>query len=299
MSPMKKSHDIHMETKFMYFCTSNKFIKHLVFFEANTIQIWLIMRKIGSFFLLFFICTALFPQTRSVEMPMLVPGYDNNEGVSATVGQIFDAMAPAGVPISLLTEGIQQGEQSACEDITEVTDVDNNTYPAVDLGLFCWTGQNLRTLRYANTVDVPDVMTYTAAGYSSSDLLEVFGHLYKWDAATQYNNGQGICPNGWHIPTESEMEYIIAAYDPEELMATTHWIPDVGTDITSFTLLPGGRYNSVLNRYEDLLVRAYLWTIKEDGSFAVACMFGAACSTTQFYSSERNNGYSVRCILDY
>jgi len=34
MSPMKKikkSHEIHMETKFMYFCTSNKLIKHLVF----------------------------------------------------------------------------------------------------------------------------------------------------------------------------------------------------------------------------------------------------------------------------
>ena len=35
MSPMKKikkSHEIHMETKFVYFCTSNKFIKHLGFF---------------------------------------------------------------------------------------------------------------------------------------------------------------------------------------------------------------------------------------------------------------------------
>ena len=95
------------------------------------------------------------------------------------------------------------------------------------------------------------------------------------------------------------MEYIIAAYDPEELMATTHWIPNIGTDITSFTLLPGGRYNSVLGRYEDLLVRAYLWTIKEDGSYAVACAFSAACSTTEFFSSERANGYSVRCILNY
>lgn len=95
------------------------------------------------------------------------------------------------------------------------------------------------------------------------------------------------------------MEYIMAAYDPEELMATTHWIPNIGTDITSFTLLPGGRYNDALDRYEDLLVHAYLWTVKEDGSYAVACAFGAACSTTEFFSSERANGYSVRCILNY
>ena len=258
------------------------------------------MKKIVLFLLLLFSsCIVVFAQSGSVEMPLLVSGYANSDGVSASVGQVFDAMAPAGVPISILTEGIQQGEQSACDDITEVTDIDNNTYPAVDLGLYCWTGKNLRAVRYANGTAIPDVMTYTANGYNSSDLLQIFGHLYKWDAATQYNSGQGICPNGWHIPTESEMEYIMAAYDPEELMATSHWIPDIGTDITSFTLLPGGRYNNVIDRYEELLVHAYLWTIKEDGSYAVAYMFGAACSTTEFFSSEKANGYSVRCILNY
>ena len=258
------------------------------------------MKKVCSLLILFFAFTSLFPQTGSVEMPVLVSGYANNVGVSASVGQVFDAMAPAGVPISLLTEGIQQGEQSACNDITEVTDIDNNTYPAVDLGLYCWTGKNLRTLRYANTDSVSDVMTYTASGYNTADLLEVFGHLYTWDAATQYNSGQGICPSGWHIPTETEMEYIMAAYDPEELMATTHWIPNIGTDLSSFTLLPGGYYNSALNRYEDLLVRAYVWTIKEEGStHSIACMFGAACSTTELVPGEKTNGYSVRCVLNY
>ena len=82
-------------------------------------------------------------------------------------------------------------------------------------------------------------------------------------------------------------------------MATTHWIPNIGTDLSSFTLLPGGYYNSALNRYEDLLVRAYIWTVKDEGTFAIACMFGAACSTTEFVSSEKANGYSVRCVLNY
>lgn len=260
-----------------------------------------IKKNCALFLFLFSSCITVFAQSGSVEMPLLVSGYANNEGISSSVGQIFDAVAPEGVPISILTEGIQQGEQSACEDITEVTDIDNNTYPAVDLGLYCWTGTNLKTKHYANGDTISDIRTYPSDVHISSiqNIFDIFGHLYTWSAATQYNAGQGICPNGWHIPTESEMEYIIAAYDPEELMATTHWIPDIGTDITSFTLLPGGRYNSVLGRYEDLLVHAYLWTIKEDGSYAVACAFGAACSTTEFFSSERTNGYSVRCILDY
>ena len=99
-------------------------------------------------------------------MPVLVSGYANNDGVSASVGQVFDAMAPAGVPISLLTEGIQQGEQSACGDITEVTDVDHNTYPAVDLGLYCWTGRNLRTSHYANGDTISDIKTYNSDTYT-------------------------------------------------------------------------------------------------------------------------------------
>ena len=257
------------------------------------------MKRICSLLLIICTCTASFAQNGSVELPQLVSGYAENGGISSSVGQVFDAMAPAGASISLLTEGIQQGGLSACEDITEVTDIDNNTYPAVDLGLYCWTGSNMKAVRYANGNAIPDVMTYTAGGYSTSDLLSIFGHLYTWEAATQYNSGQGICPNGWHIPTEAEMEYVMAAYDPEDLMATTHWIPNIGTDISDFTLLPGGYYNYASGRYEDLLVRAYVWTIKEENTIALACMFGAACSTTEFVPSEKANGYSVRCILDY
>lgn len=241
----------------------------------------------------------MFPQSGSVEMPMLVSGYDNNEGVSATVGQLFDAMAPTGASISLLTEGIQQGGQSACGDITEVTDVDHNTYPAVDLGLYCFTGKNMKAERYANETAIPNVMTYTADGYSASDILDTYGHLYTWDAATQYNSGQGICPTGWHIPTEAEMEYVMAAYEPEELMATTHWVPAIGTNTSDFALLPGGRYNGSINRYEELLVNAYLWTAQDEGSFSIADMFAAACATSEFLPSEKTNGYSVRCVLNY
>ncbi|MBR3467271.1 MAG: fibrobacter succinogenes major paralogous domain-containing protein, partial [Bacteroidales bacterium] len=172
-------------------------------------------------------------------------------------------------------------------------------YPAVDLGLYCWTAQNLRTEHYADNTDVPNIMTYSAAGYSPSDLLDVFGHLYTWNAATQYNSGQGICPDGWHIPTDAEMEYVIATYTPEELMATTQWLPIPGTDISQFTLLPGGRYNSTYGLYENLLVNSYVWTIREESTHAIACMFGAACGTSEFISSEKANGHSVRCVLNY
>ena len=257
------------------------------------------MKKNCFLFLLFSTCLSVFAQTGSVEMPLLVSGYANNGGISASVGQVFDALAPDGASVPIITEGIQQGGQSACGDITEVEDVDHNIYPAVDLGLYCWTAQNLRTEHYADNTDVPNIMTYSAVGYSSSDLFDVFGHLYTWDAATQYNSGQGICPDGWHIPTDAEMEYVIATYTPEELMANTQWLPIPGTDISQFTLLPGGRYNSTYGLFENLLVNAYVWTIREESTLAIACKFGTECSTSEFIPSEKANGHSVRCVLNY
>ena len=257
------------------------------------------MKKNSFLFLLFSTCLSVFAQTGSVEMPLLVSGYANNGGISASVGQVFDAMAPDGSSISIISEGIQQGGQSACGDITEVEDVDHNIYPVVDLGLYCWTAKNLRTEHYADNSDIPNIMTYSLTDIPTSELLETFGHLYTWDAATQYNSGQGICPDGWHIPTDAEMEYVMASYATEDLLSTDLWLPFPGTDAAQFTLLPGGRYNSSYGDYENLLVNAYVWTIREESILAIACMFGANCGTTEFVPSEKANGYSVRCVLNH
>ena len=208
-------------------------------------------------------------------------------------------MALNNASIPIITEGIQQGGKPACEDITEVEDVDHNIYPVVDLGLYCWTAKNMRTAHYADNSDVPDIMTYSVPSYPASELLDVFGHLYTWDAATQYNNGQGICPDGWHIPTDAEMGYVLGSYTSEDLMSTTLWLPVPGTDVSQFTLLPGGRYNSTYGVYESLMVSAYVWTIREESTRAIACMFGAACSTSEFIPSIKANGHSVRCVLNY
>ena len=257
------------------------------------------MKRICFLFLLISTCWSAFAQMCSVEMPLLVSGYANNGGISATVGQVFDAMAPDNASVPIVTEGIQQGGKSVCEDITEVEDVDHNIYPVVDLGLYCWTAKNMRTEHYADNSDVPNIMTYSVPSYSASELLDVFGHLYTWDAATQYNSGQGICPDGWHIPTDAEMEYVVGSYAQEDLKATTLWLPVTGTDVSQFTLLPGGRYNSACGLYENLLVSTYVWTIREESTRAIACMFGVACSTSEFIPSEKANGHSVRCVLNY
>ena len=265
----------------------------------NKLEFYVDMKRLCFLFLLFFHLFVCFAQTGSVEMPLLVSGYSSGVRISASVGQIFDAIAPENASVPIITEGIQQGGESACGDITEVEDVEHNIYPVVDLGLYCWTAKNLRTEHYADNSDIPNIMTYSVTDIPTSELLETFGHLYTWDAATQYNSGQGICPDGWHIPTDAEMEYVMASYATEDLLSTDLWLPLPGTDAAQFTLLPGGRYNSSYGDYENLLVNAYVWTIREESILAIACMFGANCGTTEFVPSEKANGYSVRCVLNH
>lgn len=377
------------------------------------------MKCLLAFFFTFFSLITVFPQG-SVDMQGLVSGYVDDGGVSASAGQLFNALSPAGASISIVTEGIQQswlvesrdtllllssemgefvpgdnivyqstdegydekihrqvyefvcasgfehtmassgiptypvaldvptvnpddGEVSLeltypssnpydypvgvtttanwkasvagqsrvchqevtihnfdCTSLSPVMDVDHHTYGVVNIGYYCWTDKNMRAEHYANHSDIPDVMTYPSTSHPASYIVENFGHLYTWNAATQYNTaaGQGICPTGWHIPTEEEMTYVMA-FDPSSLMSTSEWIPAIGSDSENFTLYPGGSYNSALNRYEELLVKSYLWTVKEEGTVAIACMFGAACSTSEFVPALKESGFSVRCVQNY
>ncbi len=83
----------------------------------------------------------------------------------------------------------------SCGDL--VVDADGNTYatiPREDGN--CWMQANLR-------INVPD--SYQASGVDE----EKYGRLYTWSAATKGESGekvQGICPNGWHIPTKAEWD---------------------------------------------------------------------------------------------
>ena len=50
---------------------------------------------------------------------------------------------------------------------------------------------------------------------------------------------QGICPNGWHLPTTAEFNALIelAEYDVNQLKSTEGWAT-LGSNITGFNALP-------------------------------------------------------------
>jgi uncharacterized protein (TIGR02145 family) len=88
---------------------------------------------------------------------------------------------------------------------------------------------------------------------------DIYGGLYLWDEMMQYNTPedtgtitgtiQGICPDGWHIPTDKEWltlnDYLGGWYVAGGKLKEAgfaHWVaPNTGaTNESGFTGLPGG-----------------------------------------------------------
>ncbi len=103
-----------------------------------------------------------------------------------------------------------------CADAPTVTDVDGNTYATVEICGQCWMAENLKTGTQmgidvsagagANTQPDDDVVQKFCFD-GNSDYCDAFGGLYQWDEAMGHSTSagtQGICPDGWHLPTDSE-----------------------------------------------------------------------------------------------
>lgn len=186
-----------------------------------------------------------------------------------------------------------------------VSDVESNSYNVVPLGYYCWTGRNHVSELYSDNSAIPDVKTYTSDESYPFDILATFGHLYTWNAATKNATTNaagfmpGICPTGWHIPNQTESEYLLANFDSPDLMSAGFWLPTGGSNSTGFGVLPAGFYNSESGYFENLLVKGFFWTTQEEASHIIVCEFGALCGSSDFTPALKESAYSVRCVLDY
>lgn len=164
-------------------------------------------------------------------------------------------------------------------NFSDCNDGNNYNYPTVHIGTQTWMAENLKTTKYNDGSDIPNVTdgalweSLTTPGYCwfNNDVAnkDIYGALYNYHAVA---TGK-LCPDGWHVPTDDEWAslayflyvngykcdgtyggtYAIA----KSLAATTNWKASTGigavgnTDFpdkrnaTGFTALPGS------NRYSD------------------------------------------------
>ena len=97
----------------------------------------------------------------------------------------------------------QQTPPSACGATTSFQDIDGNSYNTVDIGTQCWSNQNLKVTKN------PSGSAITRYCYGNDiNNCNTDGGLYDWNTAMNgatAEGSQGICPAGWHVPTDTEL----------------------------------------------------------------------------------------------
>lgn len=192
---------------------------------------------------------------------------------------------------------------------------DGKDYKWVRIGKQVWMAHNLNIGLQIDGIKVQSNNGNTEK-YCYNDLelnCNTYGGLYLWDEMMQYskNEGtQGICPENWHIPTDSEWMILIEelggkkmAYEKTKEIGDLHWkIVTKGiTNKSGFTTLPGGLRNpdTISNIFNNMRNEAYFWTSTEhDANSAFAIGLGSMFMEVYRYSGLKQSGYSVRCIHD-
>ena len=233
----------------------------------------------------------------SVGDEMRYVGYATVNGME-TMSQPIQKHQTASEEIILVfgTAGVDDGQP--CQGTATLTDIEGNVYNTVQIGGQCWMKENLRTTKYADGTAISVGNTgssITAYWYSPNNDYSnraVYGLLYNRAAVMRNSSSsesnpsgvQGICPTGWHVPSEAEWkqlvdyvgnqsEYVcgsVNTYIAKALAATIGWYSSgggcdignnlVGNNATGFSALPAGYYG---NGYYNFGKCAWFWSATE------------------------------------
>ena len=202
---------------------------------------------------------------------------------------------------------------------------EGQVYNTIQIFSQCWLKENLNAGEM-----IPGSMEQSNNGIiekycydNDTNNCNAYGGLYKWAEMMQYlpqQGSQGICPTGWHIPTDEEWKVLEGAVDSQywigdpawgniywrgydagaNLKTTAGWSGSGnGTDLFGFSGLPGGFHF-------------------KDGFFSIISHFGYWWSSAMkdntepwyrylgYFSPEvcrdkaniNEFGFSVRCLRD-
>jgi uncharacterized protein (TIGR02145 family) len=192
------------------------------------------------------------------------------------------------------------------------------TYNTVLIGNQCWLKENLDVgTRINGNVDQSNNSTIEKYCYNDDPAnCTSYGGLYQWAEVVQYKNGasntaslstaftgnvQGICPTGWHIPTNAEFQACSTAVqgDGNVLKGADQGTGSgAGTNASGFSTILVG-YRNIDGSFSSLGRYAYFWSsIENTATYANFMYLSYNDSTIGFSNFNKSLGYSVRCLLD-
>ena len=160
---------------------------------------------------------------------------------------------------------------------TAITDTrDNQSYPVVIIGKQVWLGKNLNY----NTNNSWCYLELPQA-------CQRVGRLYTWEAA------KNACPEGWHLPTDDEVQNLLKFYDGDGNKAYQALIEGGSSN---FNALLGG-YRSTDGSFLFLGALGLYWSATEaDGGDAYYYYFFGDDQRLFRLDDGQGFGFSVRCL---
>jgi uncharacterized protein (TIGR02145 family) len=197
------------------------------------------------------------------------------------------------------------------------------SYPTVQIGTQCWLAKNLNVgtmIQGANNQTNNSTLEKYCHNNDPANCT-MYGGLYQWGEAVQYQNGasnstspnpaftgnvRGICPIGWHLPSESEwgtLETFLGGYSVAggALKSTSVlWIsPNSGaTNSSGFSALPGGiRFTN--GTFNNIGFGAIFWSSSEtSNTYSVIRNLSFGQSNLFRNVDDKPCGTSIRCTQD-
>jgi len=258
-------------------------------------------------------------------------------------------------PYVLSAVGTDDGEKSTAANIIvlldtpgglnpdltygSVSDIDGNAYATIEFGTQVWMAENLKVSHYPDGTPItpisdeaewndmtPDVQAY--CWYNNlTEYSDTSGALYTWAAAmngelssdTIPSGIQGICPDGWHLPSDAEWKILemflgMTQADADnydwrgsdeggQLKETgfSNWaFPNTGgSNSSGFTAVPGGFRSAKGGFYSVDRDATFLSSKAEEGTNnAWYRTLNHGRGQVYRQHNDMRLGLSVRCVLD-
>ena len=212
-------------------------------------------------------------------------------------------VSPAPVSIS-----VQANPFSCGGDLTDVRD--GKKYKTANFSGHCWMTENLVYGSTLGSPGTPQTDNCIPEKYCTPAALgcATYGGMYQWDELMDYAvmpGTKGICPPGWHVPTESEWQFLIdnlvSGFGPPAANGTSgSRMKDILLAGGFHGLLGGLNYNDNYWAFTSGSVTGtQFWTSSASGPLqAVARGLNIYNQSISHYVSSRGNAFSLRCVKD-
>jgi uncharacterized protein (TIGR02145 family) len=207
---------------------------------------------------------------------------------------------------------------------TPTVEYEGQVYSTIQIFSQCWLKENLNAgnMIPGNQEQLNNGVLEKYCYNNDPANCDDFGGLYQWTEMMQYTTQpgvQGICPPGWHLPTDEEWKVLEGAADSQygmgdptwdyieyrgfdvgaNLKSETGWIAGNGNDLYGFSGLPAGQgYGS--GGFSLLGNGGYFWTSLEGNDTDAWWRYLHYTNSVvrRLFSGKEYYSFSVRCVLD-